>query len=391
MHKMGASKRFADKSKESFPSISINRHEEAYLSEQVAESLRTAIQTGFYRAGDALPPLRTIMKKAGVSLRVAREAMRRLADENLVISRPRAGCRVLPARAKCLHGRVLAVVAVKNLMVRHQAVLLAEIGRIVSKAGYLFEIAYVFMSKSGRVDMTPIEDKLRAPVSLTLAFHPTREVTERLSSLPVPYVKVTSVSESPCTTHVRVDPSHAIGTFVDACMKHGVRNVLVAAYGAGRRRDDALKSAGMSVERMEFDVEYGLDVLENLEQKSMNAFLHRFGDARGRCNMPDVIVVNDDFVERGAMTALNHLGIWIPDDVFFVGVACKGAAPCHVQRLSRFEVDPVEEAKVVADAVLGHLDGKTVPHEVCYASKFRFGDSFPRPTRRSQGEKEGAQ
>ena len=83
MHKMGASKRFADKSKESFPSISINRHEEAYLSEQVAESLRTAIRTGFYRAGDALPPLRTIMKKAGVSLRVAREAMRRLADRDL--------------------------------------------------------------------------------------------------------------------------------------------------------------------------------------------------------------------------------------------------------------------------------------------------------------------
>lgn len=107
--------------------------------------------------------------------------------------------------------------------------------------------------------------------------------------------------------------------------------------------------------------------------------------------MPDVIVVNDDFVERGAMTALNHLGIRIPDDVFFVGVASKGAAPCHVQRLSRFEVDPVEEAKVVADAVLGHLDVKTVPHEVCYASKFRFGDSFPRPTRRRQGEKEGAQ
>ena len=319
--------------KEEFPSISIDRHSEDYLSEQVAESLRTAIRTGFYRAGDALPPLRTIMKKAGVSLRVAREAMRRLADENLVISRPRAGCRVLPSRAKCLHGRVLAVVAVKNLMVRHQAVLLAEIGRIVSKAGYLFEIAYVFMSKSGKVDMTPIEDKLRAPVSLTLAFHPTREVTERLSALPVPYVKVTSVSESPCTTHVRVDSSHAIGTFVDACMKHGVRNVLVAAYGAERRRDDALKSAGMSVERMEFDVEYGLDVLENLEQKSMNAFLHRFGDARGRCNMPDLIVVNDDFVERGAMTALNHLGIRIPDDVFFVGVASKGAAPCHVQRL----------------------------------------------------------
>ena len=104
--------------------------------------------------------------------------------------------------------------------------------------------------------------------------------------------------------------------------------------------------------------------------------------------MPDVIVVNDDFVERGAMTALAHLGIRIPEDVLFAGMASKGAAPCHVQRLSRFVVDPIAQAKVVADAVLGHLGGKSVPHEVCYAAKFLFGDSFPRPAGRRHREKE---
>ena len=95
--------------------------------------------------------------------------------------------------------------------------------------------------------------------------------------------------------------------------------------------------------------------------------------------MPDVIVAHDDYVERGAIAALVHLGIKIPGDVFFVGLASKGAMPCHVQNLARFVVDPVVESKVVADAVLGHLGGKDVPQDVRYPVKFAFGDSFPRP------------
>lgn len=368
-----------DRSGADFPPIAIDRHSEAYLSEQVAESLRTAIRTGFYRAGDALPPLRILMSKAGISLRVAREAMRRLADENLVMSRPRSGCRVLPQRTKCLRGRVLAVIAVRNLMSRHQALMLMEVGRRLSDAGYLFEIAYMFPTRPGRVDMKPLEEKLSAPVSLTLAFHPTIDVTRRLSALPVPYVKVTSVSETPCTTHVHGDGTRAVETFVDACVRHGVKRVLVATYGKWRGADDALAKAGIAVERMEFDVKYSLDVLEKLERESLNAFIRRFGNARGRRDMPDVIVAHDDYVERGAIAALLHLGVKIPGDVFFVGLASKGAAPCHVQNLARFVVDPVTESKVVADAVLGHLGGKDVPQDVRYPVKFAFGDSFPRP------------
>ena len=368
-----------DRSGADFLPIAIDRHNEAYLSEQVAESLRTAIRTGFYRAGDALPPLRTLMSKAGISLRVAREAIRRLADEDLVMSRPRSGCRVLPQRAKCLRGRVLAVIGVKNLMVRHQALMLAEVDRILSDAGYLFEIAYMFPTRPGRVDMKPLEEKLRSPVSLTLAFHPTADVSSRLASLPVPYVKVTSVSETPCATHVHGDGTGAVKTFVDACVRHGVKRVLVATYGKWRGADDALAKAGIAVERMEFNVKFSMDVLEKLERESLNAFMRRFGNARGRRDMPDVIVAHDDYVERGAIAALVHLGIKIPEDVFFVGLASKGAAPCHVQDLARFVADPVVEAKVVAGAALGHLGGKDVPQDVRYPVKFKFGDSFPRP------------
>ena len=77
------------------PPITIDRYLKTSLSEQVAEGIRHAIQTGFYRPGDVLPPLGALTARLGISLRVARDAMRRLSCEKLVLSRPRVGCRVL--------------------------------------------------------------------------------------------------------------------------------------------------------------------------------------------------------------------------------------------------------------------------------------------------------
>ena len=111
------------------PQIAIDRHLTACLSEQVAEGLRQAIRTGFYRAGETLPPLGALCDRLGISLRVARDAIRRLCADDLVLARPRVGCLVLQPHAKCHHGRVLAVAAVENMTTYCHAALLLEIGR----------------------------------------------------------------------------------------------------------------------------------------------------------------------------------------------------------------------------------------------------------------------
>ena len=359
------------------PPIAIDRYLKTSLSEQVAERLRHAIQTGFYRPGDILPPLGALAARLGISLRVARDAMRRLACENLVMVRPRVGCSVLHPKAKCHHGRVLAVASVENMTSYYHAVLLLEVGRLMTAAGYFFESVPLFMAKSGRIDFAPLMDRLRGPVNLVMAYHPVSAVSRRLASLPVPYVAVGSVSKKRCTVYVHGDGARARRTFVEACARRGIRRVLVAVYGEHFALGDDLERAGISVERIKIPVKFGMMVGERLERDSMNAFIERLEDMRSRDALPDVVCAMDDFMVRGALAAFMHLGIRIPGDLEFVGAASDGAAPVMPCSMACFRHDPVAAAKTVAETLLGLLNGRKVPHDVLFEPEFVFGDTFP--------------
>lgn len=363
------------------PPITIDRYLKTSLSEQVAERLRHAIHTGFYKPGDVLPPLGALATRLGISLRVARDAMRRLASENLVMARPRVGCRVLHPKTKCHHGRVLAVASVENMTSYYHAVLLLEVGRLMTAAGYFFETVPLFMAKSGRIDFAPLTDRLRGPVNLVMAYHPVPAVSRRLSSLSVPYVAVGSVSKKRCTAYVRGDGAKARKTFVDACVRRGVKRALVAVYGDHFALGDELERAGVTVERIRIPVKFGLKVGERLERDSMNAFIARLEDMRARKTPPDVVCAKDDFMVRGALAAFAHLGIRVPEDMEFVGDASDGAAPVMPCSMACFRHDPIVAAKTVAETLLGLLNGRRVPHDIFFESEFAFGDTFPQQGR----------
>src|SRR5690349_17948159 len=65
---------------------------------QVARTLRKEIVDGIYPVGSQLPTEHELRERFGVSRYTVREALRRLRDDNLVSSRPRAGTMVV-ARA----------------------------------------------------------------------------------------------------------------------------------------------------------------------------------------------------------------------------------------------------------------------------------------------------
>ena len=367
------------KYKTRLPPIAIDRHLKASLSEQVAEGIRHSIQAGFYKPGDILPPLGALMSQLGISLRVARDAIRMLTDDSLVLARPRVGCQVLQPRAKCHRGRVLAVAAVENMTSYYHAMLLVEVGRLLSEAGVFFETVPLFCSSSRHVDLSPLEDRLRGPVSLVMAYHPIRAISRRLSALSVPYVAVGSRSQMRCTTYVRHDAANARKAFVDACVRRGTKHALVAVYGAHRKLGDDLEAAGIATERIEIPVKFGMKVGESLERDSMDAFVARLGEMRRRKCMPDVVCATDDFITRGALAAFSHLGIELPGGVEFVGAVNDGAAPALPCSLACFRNDPVSNAKTIVDAILRHLNGKSVPHDVFYETEFSFGDTFKQP------------
>ena len=56
----------------------IDRGSRTNLAEQMADGLREAIVTGFYRPGDFLPNLQVMARQLGVSMRIPREALEML-------------------------------------------------------------------------------------------------------------------------------------------------------------------------------------------------------------------------------------------------------------------------------------------------------------------------
>ena len=63
---------------------------------QVARTLRKEIVDGVYPVGSQLPTEQQLCERFEVSRYTVREALRRLRDDNLVASRPRAGTLVVP-------------------------------------------------------------------------------------------------------------------------------------------------------------------------------------------------------------------------------------------------------------------------------------------------------
>jgi DNA-binding GntR family transcriptional regulator len=70
------------------------RDDPRYL--QVARTLRQEIVEGVYPVGSQLPTEHALCERFSVSRYTVREALRRLRDDNLVSSRPRAGTLVVP-------------------------------------------------------------------------------------------------------------------------------------------------------------------------------------------------------------------------------------------------------------------------------------------------------
>jgi GntR family transcriptional regulator len=77
--------------------------EHRYL--QIARTLRKEIVDGVYPIGSQLPTEHQLCERFAVSRYTVREALRRLREDNLVASRPRAGTRVVPRPASSAYAQ----------------------------------------------------------------------------------------------------------------------------------------------------------------------------------------------------------------------------------------------------------------------------------------------
>ena len=107
------------------------------LTDQLTNGLRDAIHSRFYKADAVLPPMPELARHLGVSEIIVRTAYRRLAEEGLLLARPRRGTVVLPSKSPVWRGHVLCVMCDHDFN-SQMAIGIEKIREVLTNNGFLF-------------------------------------------------------------------------------------------------------------------------------------------------------------------------------------------------------------------------------------------------------------
>ena len=107
------------------------------LTDQLTSGLRDAIHSRYYKADAVLPSMPELARHLGVSEIIVRTAYRRLAEEGLVLARPRRGTVVLPSKSPVWRGHVLCVMCDHDFNCQ-MAIGIEKIREVLTHNGFLF-------------------------------------------------------------------------------------------------------------------------------------------------------------------------------------------------------------------------------------------------------------
>ncbi len=339
------------------PPFSINHDDARSLLRQVTDGLRLAIADGYYRCGDLLPSSRDLAPALGVSKIVTEAALKRLADEGLVVSRPRLGTVVRDRAAKQWLGHVLFVYPEYDVGY-FQAILSEELRSRLNAAGYLFTRASVgaVESKGARYDFSSLDVALSRSADLAVVLYDRPTIFRHLAKRNIPFSVVGQLAKTPQSAVglTRLDYDMAVPDFVAACRAVGVRKVV--QFGWDRLMCDAapeLREAGIAVTAVTVKPDFAGGKLAGIERAGLDAFTRLA--ASGKLSRDAVYFFADDYIGRGALSAISGAGLRAPDDIRVVTWANKGLGPVYFRELSRMEMDPAQAGAAVADSILEYL------------------------------------
>ena len=340
------------------PPFSVARSSRATLVEQVAEGLRRAIDSGFYKPGDVLPTTRGLADALGVSRIVTRAAVRELAEAGLINPKPSVGSVVLGRRGKLWRGNILFV-SRSSGRIYYDSVLIATLRSRLVKAGWLFTQVVVASESDGKVDVSELELHLAHPVTLAISMFTDPEVAHVLSRSGVPFVMLGNDAHKHrgCVGRVRYDSSPAMRDLIAAASAVGVKTALQVGWEDIDDALDAFGSAGVRMSRWNIPIPTGVQMPAAVSFAARDAFMSRL--SRSCAWLPDLIYFSDDYLCAGALVAFASKGVCVPRDVRVVTWANLGIDPLFEKDLTRLEMDPERDAVKVASAVLAKLEADT--------------------------------
>ena len=314
------------------------------LVNQVTDGLRSAIVSGRYQCGSVIPSYRDLAEALGVSVIVTKAALKNIAAEGLVISRPRIGSVVCERNERRWKGSVILVKRSDGCGY-YDNVFASVLRRHFADDGWLFTPATV-QGRFGTVeaDISELKVLLAHSVSMAIVLFDNPPAEKTLSDSGVPFVVLgdkTSCRNRGCKGYLRYDRSAQGERFASACRAEGVGRVV--QVGA-REFDDvkkALRRVGIVCRSLilgEPPPDMPSDVYAQLGRDAFTEIL------KSGKPLPDAFYFTDDYLCAGALAALSDAGIRAPQDVRIATWATRGNVPIYARELSRIETDPWKDA-----------------------------------------------
>lgn len=360
------------------PPFELKRTMRGGLAEQLAVEFRCAIQTGYYRPGDMLPPVREQTALLKVSRVVVVRAMAMLAEERLVHPRPHYGCEVCSREKPLWKGQVLIVVPPSGTQ-HYMNVISAKVREALVTAGYLAQTVTVFRADDGEYDFAMLDLMMRQQTDMVVQLHDQPEITKWLSARKTPFVRLTIDGDSRlprgCMGAVRRSSEQSAVEFVAHCREAGINYVLVVtAHGVGMHVLDAVREVGLRADVWKLSVPSGTPGPQ-VSQHALDAMAARLA---GKRQLPELIFFDDDYIASGAITAMLYAGVRIPKDVRVAALTNRssGSGLVFPVPLTRMEVDSMADGSTFAAAVLEYLKTGAFPSGVTVGPKYVRGETF---------------
>ena len=311
----------------------------------MADGLRDAIVCGRYACGSVIPSYRKLAEMLGISTIVTKAALRQIAAEGLVASRPRTGTVVLDRGERRWKGRVLLVTRSDGCGYYDNVFASVLRGRLANDGWLCTQVAVKGSTLPGGADVAELKVEVAHPVSLAVVLFYNPAAEKLLSKSSIPFVIMgdrTSCRLKGCAGYVHYDRAAADSQFADACRAAGVTRVVQMGTIDFDDVCHALREAGIVCESLVINEPRRTltpDFFSEAGRDAMAKFLKS-----GRA-LPDAFYFTDDYICAGALAALADAGIRAPQDVRVATWANHGSVPVYARPLSRIEIDPWKNAE----------------------------------------------
>lgn len=356
----------------------IDRSDRRGLVVQLVDCLKQSIKDGFFKPGDVLPSWREIADELGVSLRIPREATARLVAAGVLSSCPRRGTIVL-SRAAGGGKRVVIAVAEQQSVSYYAATLIARIRSALTGKGFRVDVVTCGRDQNGADDVRPIEAALESRCELLVSMVENKTAWKRISTWRLPPVlflgDVPKRRMRGCG-RVIIDNNRAVGDFVRHCQERDIRKVLEVGMGqtGGQSACARLRRAGIETDYLLVRVWRNEWILSAMARRAMEVVGEYVRTHRQE--LPQLLLLDDDYVANGALLALLDAGVKVPRDLRVVTFANKGFGPVFPVGLTRLEMNAVSDGDFVAERILSFLRDHVLPDGLVLGTSYVRGESF---------------